>query len=109
MLKKKSAHWDDFARELKISDNIRQELTYEGNTTYSRSKLEKVLKTWVESETSEVTWSNVIHILEDLEFIDLARDVKDYLRKEEVVKKYTQKKDYESKQFIHLYNIGSES
>ena len=97
MLKKKSAHWDDFARELNIDDNLRQDLTNEGNTTHSRSKLERVLKKWIESETSEVTWRNVIRVLEDLEFTDLARDVDDYLCKEEVVKKYNQRNNYKSK------------
>ena len=101
MLKKKSAYWDDFARGLKISDNFCQELTHDNNTTSSRSKLERVLKKWIESESSEVTWNNIIHVLEDLEFIDLARDVDDYLRKEEVVMKYRQQNDYESKQFTH--------
>ena len=97
LLKKKSAHWDDFARELNIDDNFRQDLSYEGNTIPSRSKLERVLKKWIESETSEVTWRNIIRVLEDLEFTDLARDVDDYLRKEEVVKKYIERNNYKSK------------
>ena len=93
LLKKKSADWDDFARELNIDDNLREELAIDG--THIRAKLEKVLKKWINGETSEVTWQNIIDVLEGLEFIELARDVKDFLRKQDVVKKYSEKRDYE--------------
>ena len=105
MLKKKSAHWDDFARELNIDDNSRQELAIEGNTTTSRTKLEKVLIKWINSQTSEVTWKNIIDALEGLEFIELARDVKDFLRKQDVVKRYSEKLDYEGITSIIIYYI----
>ena len=97
LLKKKSAHWDEFALELKVGDNFRQELRSEGAATSSRIKLEKVLTKWIDSETSDVTWSNIINMLEELEFLDLARNVDDHLSKEDVVKKYIQKVDYEGK------------
>ena len=105
MLKKKSAHWDDFARELNIDDNSRQELAIEGNTTTSRSKLEKVLVKWINGETSEVTWKYIIDVLEGLEFIELARNVKDFLRKQDVVKKYSEKRDFEGITCITIHYI----
>ena len=97
LLKKKSAYWEEFALELKLGDSFRQELRREGAVTTSRIKLDKVLMKWIDSETSDVTWSNIINMLEELEFLDLARNVDDYLSKEDVVKKYIQKEDYEGK------------
>ena len=47
LLKVKSAHWDNFARELDIDDNFCEDSNYEGSITTSRSKLEKVLKKWI--------------------------------------------------------------
>ena len=96
LLKKKSANWDDFARDLDIELNFREDLQREGSTRTSGSKLERILIKWIESESSDVTWSNLIEVLEGLEFLDLVREVKSYLEKGEVIEKYSQKEDYTS-------------
>ena len=94
LLKKKSTYWDDFARDLDLDINFREELKREGSTTTGGSKLERVIIKWIESESSDVTWNNLIEVLEGLEFLDIAREVKSYLEREEVVKKYSRKDDY---------------
>ena len=45
-------------------------------------KLEAVLEKWIQSRCSEVSWDHLIKVLEtDLEFRQLADDVKQYLEK----------------------------
>ena len=94
LLSKRSAHWDDFARALKIDINFREKLQRESFTITEESKVESVLIKWIESESSDVTWSNLIEVLEQLQFLNVAREVKIYLEKEEVIEKYHQKEDY---------------
>ena len=93
LLSKRSARWDNFARALKIDINFREKLQRESFTT-DESKVESILRKWIESESSDVTWSNLIEVLEQLQFLDVAREVKIYLKKEEVIEKYRHKKDY---------------
>ena len=90
-LRNKSAHWDDFARDLLVDYNFRQEL-HQGSLT-ANAKLEKVLRKWMESKSSDVTWRNLFEVLEQLQFLDTASHVKSYLEREEVIEKYYQKKD----------------
>ena len=89
----KSAHWDDFARDLLIDYNFRQQLSHDGSLT-ANAKLEQVIRKWMESKTSDVTWSNLFEVLEQLEFLDIASKVKRYLERKEVIEKYHKKKDY---------------
>ena len=98
LLRKKSAHWDDFARELLIDYNFRQELQEGCSTT--NAKLEKVLRKWMESKSSDVTWRNVFEVLEQLQFLDIASEVKIYLEKKEVIEKYHHKNDYKGQLFM---------
>ena len=77
LLKKKSAYLEDFVREINIDANSRHEIAVEGNVTTTKRKLEKVLINWINSDTSAVSWLIIIHVLEELKFIELARDVKE--------------------------------
>ena len=92
-LRNKSAHWDDFATDMLIDYNFRQQLSHDGSLTANR-KLEEVILKWIESKSSDVTWSNLFEVLEQLEFLDIASKVKTYLERKEVIEKYHQKKDY---------------
>ena len=94
LLSKRSVRWNDFARALNIDLNFRETLVREGSTTTEECKLEKVLQKWMESKSSDVTWNNLVDVLEQLHFLDIASEVKCYLERKEVIEKYHKKKDY---------------
>ena len=43
-------------------------------------RLEAVLNKWIESESAPVTWSSLINALQAIELVDVANNVKDFLR-----------------------------
>ena len=94
LLKTKSANWEDFARELRVKENDRQQFRKLINASSPDDILEKVLAKWIESETCEVTWKNILCVLKDLDYIDLIKIVQMYLRKEDVIRKYCQTADF---------------
>ena len=87
MLKKQSSLYDDFARELNIDDELRDKLKSD-KTSHNNAKLEDVLKHWITEKTCSVTWAKVLEILDDLQLEDVAEEMKQFLDKEETVKKY---------------------
>ena len=89
LLKKQSSLYDDFARELNIGDELRDELK-SNTTSHNNAKLEDVLKNWIAEKTCSVTWAKVLEILNDLGLEDVAEEMKQFLDKEETVKKYFQ-------------------
>ena len=89
LLKRRSVEWDSFGRELRVDWDFREGLRQEGGTTSNNNKLERVLVKWSQSHCSEVSWDTIIKMLEELEFVDMAKDVKDYLlNNPEGVRKY---------------------
>ena len=95
LLKSKSANWEDFARELRVKENDRKQFRKSITWSSEEDILEKVLTKWIQSETSEVTWKYILNVLKNLEYIDLLKIVQMYLRKEDVIKKYCKKHDFE--------------
>ena len=71
--------------EFNIPDNIREDLRKD-NSRSSRAKLEAVLKKWIELSPSSVTWKTIIDVLEELEFRDTIRDVREYLESSKVAR-----------------------
>ena len=61
----------------------RQELLQQGVMTNSDAKLEAVLNNWIETHCSEVSWDNLIQVLTELEFIDIVRDVRSFLQRDQ--------------------------
>ena len=47
------------------------------------NKLEAVLNNWIETHCSEVSWDNLIQVLNELEFIDIVRDVRSFLQRDQ--------------------------
>ena len=94
LLRTKAANWEEFARDLGIGDNYRSQLKEESRTSSAEKILDKILTKWIDSETSEVTWKKIIDVLTGLEYIALVRNVKTYLRKEDVIKKYCKRMDF---------------
>ena len=79
--------------ELNIDDNTRESLKH-NNSLENWKRLETVLKTWIESHSSPVTWENVIHILKKMQLKNIAVNVQEYLKKQEVIDQYIQKPDF---------------
>ena len=79
--------------ELNIDDNTRESLK-PNNSLENWERLETVLKTWIESHSSPVTWENVIHIFKKMQLKNIAVNVQEYLKKQEVIDQYIQKPDF---------------
>lgn len=95
LLKSKSTKWDEIARELCVDSKRREELRKDVSIN-SDKKLEEVLTTWIDSETTPVTWKTVIEKLDkELALKKMAKDVKKYLKRQDVVEKYSEMDDYE--------------
>ena len=73
----RASKWNDLGRMLKVSYDQRQQLQKKNET--DEDKLETILHKWIESECSPVTWSNLIGALENIQLMDVARDVKKFL------------------------------
>ena len=85
LLKPKSFLWDEIGRSLKVEYGYRQELLQQGVMTNSEAKLEAVLNNWIETHCSEVSWDNLIQVLTELEFIDVAQDVRSFLQRDQTL------------------------
>ena len=77
-LKRSSVEWNSFGRELGVDWDFREGLRKEEGPS-NADKLERVLVKWSQSHCSEVSWDTIIEMLEELDFVDMAKDVKDYL------------------------------
>ena len=62
---------------------FREGLLRDGGLRTNDNKLEAVLNNWIETHCSEVSWGNLIQVLTELEFIDIVRDVKRFLQKDQ--------------------------
>ena len=63
--------------------DFRQGLLQQGVMTSNKDKLEVVLNNWIETHCSEVSWDNLIQVLTELEFIDIVREVKSFLQRDQ--------------------------
>ena len=78
--------------ELRVGDNTRESL--KRNSLEDWQKLDTVLKTWMDSHSSPVTWENVIRILVKMELMKIAVNVQEYLKKQDVIDRYIQEPDF---------------
>ena len=62
---------------------FREGLLRDGGLRTNDNKLEAVLNNWIETHCSEVSWDNLIQVLTELEFIDIARDVRSFLQRDQ--------------------------
>ena len=90
ILRGRAAQWENIGIELEVDGNYRDQLRGEGVQSPDTSKLERVLRKWVESKCSDVTWSKVIEVLSLLQFNDLTEDIKQFLKREDILTKYLQ-------------------
>ena len=80
--------------ELRVDDNTRESLLKRNNSLEDWQRLDTVLKTWIESHSSPVTWENVICILVKMKLMNIAVNVQEYLKKQEVIDRYIQEPDF---------------
>ena len=78
LLRRRSVEWNSFGRELGVDWDFREGLRKE-EATSNADKLERILVEWSQSHCSEVSWNTIIEMLERLKFVDMAKEVKDYL------------------------------
>ena len=88
MLNEKSADWNAFRRELQLDGNYGDTLARDRNLT-DDDRLDKVLRKWIDTRPSQVTWRKILEILEVLKLKNIKQKVNDYLQREYVIKKYS--------------------
>ena len=94
-IKEQAANWNDLAIELKIDENTRTTLLNDARLT-NHGKLEHILQKWHQVQPSDVTWEKILEVLESLMFRRTAGEVKRFLEKPDVIKKYRKKPDFET-------------
>ena len=83
LLVPKSCEWDRIGRCLGVDLNFREGLLRDGAQRTNDNKLEVVLNNWIETHCSEVSWDNLIQVLTELEFIDIVREVRSFLQRDQ--------------------------
>ena len=78
LVKPRSASWSMIARELGVELLYRQELEDSSQFDYE-DKLERILRRWLESESSAPTWETIIDVLRKLKFTDVVLDVQQFI------------------------------
>ena len=93
LLNKKSAKWNHVRIELGLDanfgDSLLQNPGLDGN-----DRLDRVLTKWIEAQPSPVTWAKILEILKSLKWIDIVKEVNDYLQRPDVIMKYSEKEDF---------------
>lgn len=79
LLKPIAVEYDSIGREMGVSYGKREELKRQGVMTTSESKLEAIIHNWMETKCSEVSWKQLIQVLKECGFSNIARDVFNYL------------------------------
>ena len=89
LLKGHSTKWDSIGREFLVSVNDRKGLRTDKSFD-NNGRLEEVLYTWLEEETSACTWEHFIKILRDeLNMKAVVRETEKFLRSSEAVTEYS--------------------
>lgn len=78
MLREKHGKWNEIGNELGVALNYREELKKDISRSES-DKLEKVIYKWVETQSTEVTWRNLVDILKRLQLNDVAEEITKHL------------------------------
>ncbi len=81
-LRRVSVEWNAIGRELGISYDYREELRRRSDLS-KEDRLEMILIKWKQSECSEISWDNIINVLKDLEFNDVAKNVMWFLQEDD--------------------------
>ena len=85
LIKCHADRWDEFGIELQVSLETRDSLRHDV-ALGDRSRLDRVVMKWIQSQCSPVTWKNIIHTLESMDLKVTARKVQDYLKHQVITK-----------------------
>ena len=88
-LRRRSADWESFARELRVDLNYRKVLR-RNMTLTDDDRLERVLDKWKESSQEGVSWKKVLDMLVELELYDMHQKMIEFLKRDDVILKYRQ-------------------
>ena len=93
LIKSHSVKWNEIAIALKVDDNARTSVRQDiqlGND----GKLDQILQTWNEAQSSDVTWEKIIEVLESMKLKKTASEVKQFLKEPNIIKKYNKAPDF---------------
>ena len=93
LIKSQSVKWNEIAIALNVDGNTRTSVrqdTQLGND----GKLDQILQTWNEAQTSDVTWEKIIQVLESKKLNKTAGEVKQFLKEPSTIKKYNKALDF---------------
>ena len=93
LIKSQSAKWNDIATELKVDDNTRTSVRQDTQLGKD-GKLDQILQTWNEAQTSDVTWEKIIEVLKSMKLNKTAGEVKQFLKEPNIIKKYNKAPDF---------------
>ena len=85
LIKCHSDRWDEFGIELRVSLETRDSLRHDV-TLGNRSRLDRVVMKWIQSQCSPVTWENIIRTLVSMDLKVTAGKVQDYLKHQVITK-----------------------
>ena len=73
--------WREIGLSLKVANNVLKGLTIQNMTNFL--KLDEVLQSWIETESSPVTWDTMITAIEGpfVNNMQKAKDIREYLTK----------------------------
>ena len=80
----KASKWEEIGIELGVGGDYRDQLRGEGIMSSDYSKLDRVWRTWAESECSPVTWGTVVGVASVLE---LTESVEQFLNRPDTLDK----------------------
>ena len=88
-----SASWHDIGGKLRVPIGERESLLRESRIS-DDGKLEKMLYSWISSQTSDVTWKKILDILIAFKRKNIASEVTSFLDTQEAYDKYACQQDY---------------
>ena len=82
VLRDQSAEWDDIGLQLDVPFDVREEWHKDGSLT-NKQRLQRVINRWLVSDChSAVTWSGLINILKQSDYISTAKKIESFLKTE---------------------------
>ena len=95
LTKSHSAKWDEIAIALEVDESTRTSVQHDIQLG-DNGKLGQILQKWNEAVSSDVTWEKILQVLESMELSETASEVKQFLKKPIIIKKYSKARDFES-------------
>ena len=95
LTKSHSTKWDEIAIALEVDESTRTSVQHDIQLG-DNGKLDQILQKWNEAVSSDVTWEKILQVLESMELSETASEVKQFLKKPSIIKKYSKAHDFDS-------------